>query len=165
MKTKSIGILLGLFLLISIAAVSAGVGNDNGNGGSIWTTKNDCGNVSQDVNQYNLGDQVYVNGANFGAGNHSWTITGLGGSNESGASCDPGIIVANGNYSVNSNGSFCFNAYNISSDDCGEYKVEFNNKKDNYGIKEIPLVPEFGLTAGLFVLASSIGIFFFVRRN
>jgi hypothetical protein len=97
---------------------------------AIWTTKNDCGNEAQDTNHYSIGDEVYINGDGFAAGTYDWSITGKPG----GASCDPGTIVASGNLSVNASGSFCINAYNVTSGDCGEYQVKFGVKGDNYRV-------------------------------
>lgn len=148
-------VLLGLFLLVTISAVSA-------NSGAIWTTGNDCGNKTQNVNHYNIGDKVYINSKHFAVGGeNSWTITGQPGN----ASCDPGKVVASGSYSVGPSGNFCFEAYTIQNDDCGEYKVDFGDKKDNYRINEPPIIPEFGIAAGMLTLASSIVILFFVRRK
>jgi len=98
--------------------------------GSIWTTKDDCGDVSQDVNHYAIGEDVWINGANFAEDTYDWKISGLPG----GASCDPNIIVASGTVGVNSSGSFCFDAYTVAIGDCGEYKVAVDNKQDNYRV-------------------------------
>lgn len=98
---------------------------------AIWTTKNDCGSSSQDANLYNIGESIYINGNSFSAGNYSWSITGKPG----GASCDPNIVVASGIKAVNSSGKFCFNAYLVNSNDCGEYQVKFGTKGDNYRVK------------------------------
>lgn len=165
--------------------------NDNGNSGSIWTTKNDCGTVQQDVNQYAIGEKVYINGNKFDAGDYEWEIKGLGGSENSQASCDPDKEVASGNYAVNESGGFCFEAYTIANDDCGEYKVGFNGnnndendystlneededkdgkndnngKSDNYHVDSLTaVVPEFGAVVGVLTILSALGIFFFVRR-
>jgi hypothetical protein len=43
--------------------------------------------------------------------------------------------------------------------------VEFGDKKDNYHVDTVPLIPEFGIAAGMLTLASSIIILFFVRRK
>ncbi|MFH1510246.1 MAG: hypothetical protein ABIF10_01030 [Candidatus Woesearchaeota archaeon] len=126
--------------------------------GSIWTTNGDCGNTSQDENHYNLGDQVYINGANFANTSHFWKIEGQPG----GASCDPGKQVANGTRGVDSTGAFCFLAYTIASDDCGEYKADFGDKKDNYRI-ENP-IPEFSTIAALVALAGAVVAFVAVRK-
>jgi hypothetical protein len=99
--------------------------NFTDNPGAIWTTKNDCGDVTQDVNHYNVGDRVYINGEGFPALTHSWSIKGQPGS------CDPSTVVASG-FIYGS--SFCFNAYNITSGDCGVYKATVSNKDDNYQI-------------------------------
>ncbi len=102
------------------------------NSGAIWTTRNDCGDIKQDVNHYDIGEHVYINGANFNPGNYFWKIKGQPG----GASCDPNIIVAMDIFTVNETGSFCFDAYTVQPDDCGEYKVKFANKGDNYRVKK-----------------------------
>ncbi len=107
-------------------------GNGKGNTGSIWTTRDDCGDIKQDVNHYAIGEHIYINGANFDPGDYFWKIKGQPG----GASCDPNIIVAMGTFTVDETGSFCFDAYTVQPDDCGEYKVKFANKGDNYRVKE-----------------------------
>ena len=130
---------------------------NGGGSGSIWTIKDSCGDKTQDENQYNFGDTVYINGANFEPGEYDWTITG----NPGGSSCNPGVIVASGSYTVDSSGSFCIEeAYTVQSDDCGEYKVNFDGKKDNYHV-----IPEFGLFAGIITLASAVGLFFIIRKK
>jgi len=59
--------------------------------GSIWTTQDDCGDITQNVNQYCSGDAVYINGANFEENiAFAWDITG------SPSSCDSNIIVVDG---------------------------------------------------------------------
>lgn len=134
-----------------------------GNPGAIWTTKGDCGNVSQDVNHYAIGETIYINGAGFDAGDYDWVING----NPGRASCDSDAVVASGNYAVDSSGAFCFEAYTVLNDDCGEYKVAFGEKKgDNYRIDlDAPIVPEFGFYIGALTLLSAVGVFFLVRRN
>ena len=97
---------------------------------SIWTTRDDCGDETQDVNHYTVGDHVYINGEGFSPGDYYWEIKGKPG----GASCDPGQIVANGTVTVGSIGDFCFDAYTIANDDCGEYQVKLDTKGDNYKV-------------------------------
>src|SRR3989344_1174975 len=98
---------------------------------AIWTTNNDCGTSQQDANHFSVNDNVYINGDGFDSRSYNWTITvKLGG-----ASCDPEIIVASGTQFVNFSGAFCFNAYNVQSDDCGEYQVKFEQKGDNYRVE------------------------------
>jgi hypothetical protein len=152
--------ILTIFLMVlSMSFVLA-----SGNSGSIWTTTSQCGEDNQNINHYSIGDIVYINGANFNEGNYDWEISGLGNSNESGASCDPNQIVAGDLESVDGTGNVCFAAYLIENDDCGEYKVNFNNKKDNYRVG-IPTVPEFGFYMGALTTMSAIGLFFVVRRD
>jgi len=97
--------------------------------GAIWTTLDDCGDSQQDVNHYYVGDDVYVNGANFDPDTgYNWNIKGAP------CSCDPDIVVANGIVYTDSDGNFCFNAYTVQSDDCGVYHVKVGNKNDNYQV-------------------------------
>ncbi len=151
-----------ILLVMSLVVMLAGFISANGNPGSIWTTNSDCGNESQDVNHYSIGEDVYINGANFNVGTYNWDITG----NPGGSSGDPGIIVASGSKATDTNGAFCFLAYTIESDDWGVYKVDFNGKNDNYHVNDgVPVVPEFGVFIGTLTIFSSVGIFFFVRKK
>jgi len=129
---------------------------EGGNAGSIWTTTNQCGTEQQDVNKYDVGENVYINGANFAPGIYEWAIKGLPG----GASCDPDEVIATGTYIVDSTGAFCFNAYTVKEGDCKEYKVSFDGKQDNYNV-----VPEFGTTVGILTALGAVGTFFLVRRK
>jgi len=97
--------------------------------GSIWTTRDDCGTISQNVNKYDIGEDVYINGTNFNATTtYSWDITGKPGS------ADPSTIVASGNHQTDSAGDFCFNAYTVAGDDDGVYGVTFDGKNDSYQV-------------------------------
>lgn len=131
---------------------------------SIWTTDGSCGGEQQDVNHYGIGDAVYINGKTDATeGNYvwDWTITGGAG----GSSCDSGAVVASGSaVAVDSNGTFCFEAYTVADDDCGEYKVDVNKKNDNYRVDE-PAVPEFGVMAAGIALVGATGMVFFARRK
>ena len=103
-------------------------------GGAIWTTRNDCGDQTQDVNHFDIGEIVFINGDNFEPADYDWSITGRPG----GASCDPNIAVASGVFTVVGNdGNFCFAAYTIQPDDCGEYQVKFDTKGDNYRVEPL----------------------------
>jgi hypothetical protein len=151
--------LLTLFLLLFLASyVSA-------TSGAIWTTNADCGNITQNVNHYAIGDKVFINGDNFNdLTQYNWDIVGQPGQ----ASCDPDITVANGNYTTDANGSFCFEAYTVANDDCGEYKVGFSNKNDNYQVDvsiEDPSVPEFGLIAGAVALVGLVAGVVVLRKK
>ena len=146
---------LALVLLLAIlpAFVSAGPG-------SIKTTTSAC-NSPVDENHYLIGETVYIHGSNFASSNYAWDITGQPG----GASCDPNIAVALGNFNVNSSNDFCFPAYVIQNGDCGEYKVTFDGKHDNYRVDDTPLVPEFGFVVGLATILGALTAFLVIRRN
>jgi VCBS repeat-containing protein len=97
--------------------------------GAIWTTRNDCGDQQQNVNEYCFGETVYINGNNFDPNKElNWSIIG------SPNSCDPDAIIASGTHPSGDNGSFCFLAYTIKNDDCGGYQVNVENKNDNYNV-------------------------------
>ncbi|MBN1480656.1 hypothetical protein EH223_21115, partial [candidate division KSB1 bacterium] len=108
-----------------------------GNPGAIWTTKNDCGDETQDANHYAIGEDVYINGSNFDPNTeYDWQIEGQPGQ----ASCDPGQVVASATITTDENGDFCFYAYTVQNDDCGEYKVNVGNKGDNYRVDTNPAI-------------------------
>jgi len=152
MKNKIMFTMLAAILVIaSMAMVSAT---------AIWTTTSDC-NSPQDENQYLPGQDVYIHGLGFDSNTlYSWDITGKPG----GASCDPGIVVANGSQSTNSLGGVCFKAYTI-TDDCGEYSVKFDKKNDNYRVQFVDAVPEFSTYVGILTALGAVGTFFMVRRK
>jgi len=103
--------------------------------GAIWTTRSGCGSPEQDVNHFDIGDHIYINGSGFdGTTTYSWSIKGKPG----GASCDPGIQVAGSSYQTDGSGAFCFSAYTVHADDCGEYQVKFGTKGDNYQVDGVP---------------------------
>ncbi|MCL5095216.1 MAG: hypothetical protein M1575_00550 [Patescibacteria group bacterium] len=103
----------------------------NGGSGSIWTTDGSCGTDQQDINHYPKGHHVYINGSGFNPNtSYDWNIEGK----PEGASCDPNQIVASGSRQTDINGGFCFDAYTVANNDCGEYGVDFENKKDNYQV-------------------------------
>jgi hypothetical protein len=147
-----------IFLIMAIFATSLVAAT---NPGSIWTTKNDCGDASQDVNHYAIGDVVYINGANFNPDTYSWDITGQPG----GASCDPNIVVVSGNETVDANGNFCFAAYTVQNDDCGEYKAHFNNKQDNYRVDDDNQIPEFGVIGAALGATVAVAGFLILRKR
>jgi hypothetical protein len=126
-------LLVTLGLLLLAASVFSSTETSAHGPGAIWTTTSSCGDP-QNVNHYEVGDTVYINGAGFtrhDGGSISWSITGQPGQ----ASSDPGIVVASGNASVDGDGAFCFAAYVVQPGDDGEYKAEADGKHDNYRVK------------------------------
>lgn len=157
-STITFTILATLLVIASVAGVIAPQPECTGNPGAIWTTNNDCGNETQDENQYALGGTVYINGKNFCAGTYDWSITKQSG--------NPKIVVASGNKTVDSTGSFCFKAYTIQANDTGVYSVDFGNKNDNYRVDlSLPVVPEFSTYVGALTVLGAVGLFFLVRKN
>lgn len=122
-------VIVAILAVISIFAVQSV--KAQGNNGAIWTTDSACGNASQDVNHFEHGHSVFINGDGFDPGSSlEWTIKG----NPGGASEDPGIVVASGTVNVDETGAFCFNSYTVKDDDGGEYSVKVGNKGDNYRV-------------------------------
>ncbi|MCE5207172.1 MAG: hypothetical protein LLG42_02560, partial [Chloroflexi bacterium] len=118
-------------LLLSAVQVPVSAQATTGGGGSIWTTRGDCGKLSQDVNQFSVGEDVYINGGGFApTTTYNWFIIGNPGSS------DAGIKVAEGTVTTNGQGKFCFYAYTIQEGDSGVYKNDVNGKNDNYSIRE-----------------------------
>jgi len=155
--------LIGIFIILSLSFISAVTitKENNGNSGSIWTTREDCV-APQNENQYNIGEHVWINGTGFDSlTEYEWRIVGLPENNlNGGASCDAGTTVKSGSETTNANGEICFDAYTVQEGDCGEYKAYFDNKKDNYHV-----VPEFGFVVGIMTILASVGVFLFVRRE
>jgi len=123
--------LLVLLLVIGLSLFFTNAAQATPGAGAIWTTNIDCGVDTQDENHYAKGSWVYINGANFDPGTYSWFIEGQPGS----ASDDPNVIVAQGSFTVDETGAFCFAAYQVQMDDGGEYKADFDGKKDNYRVQ------------------------------
>lgn len=128
-----------LFLgMIFSLLVQQGKINVQADSGAIWTTNASCGAVGQDLNHFAKGQLIYVNGAGFDANQVlNWDITG----NPGGSSCDPNQVVASGTITADSTGAFCFAAYTVAQDDCGEYKVNVGNKGDNYRVDDDQISP------------------------
>jgi hypothetical protein len=147
-----------IFIFLIAAIVTANIALATP--GSIWTTNGDCGDASQDVNHYAIGDVVYINGANYAEDIYSWDITGQPG----GASCDPDVAVASGNKVVDASGNFCFAAYTVQKDDCGEYKATVGNKHDNYRVNETQ-IPEFGVIGATLAITVAIAGFVIIRKK
>ena len=154
-KTLNLFVLAFIFVML-IGFVPAPQPACNGNSGSIWTTTGTCGDP-QNENHYNISDKVFINGANFCPGTYDWEIKGQPGN----ASCNPNIVVASGsNYVVDASGAFCFEAYTVQNNNCGEYKAYFDGKHDNYNV-----VPEFGTMVGILTALGALGVFFLVRKK
>ena len=102
--------------------------------GAIWTTKGGCGDPEQNVNLYEIGEDVWINGSGFIPETYPWSIEGQPG----GASGDPNIVVASGSVTTDASGAFCFPAYTVAEDDWGTYNVTVGNKGDNYRVNQEP---------------------------
>lgn len=134
-------LIAGAFLTVAtqpVAATTAG-------SGSIWTTKGDCGSDTQDVNQYYVGDYVYINYKNFAVGSYTWAIKdpGTNGTVLVGSSVVNGIY---GGYTVSvpDTGEHCFLAYRFVSGDArsNPYSAVFGDvKKDNLKVDASPPSP------------------------
>jgi hypothetical protein len=119
-KSLSVISLLGLMLYTAMPSQSFAAS------GAIWTTGSDCGVEVQDQNHYAVGDHVFINGANFDAGDYDWVVKGPGANGE---------IDASGTITVDETGAFCFDAYTVTADDSGVYQVNVGNKNDNFSVK------------------------------
>ena len=143
-----------IMLLVSLSII--GFVSATANPGSIWTTTITCGDPQND-NEYAVGENVYINGANFYEGTYNWDI--------SGNPFKEADKVASGTITVNNTGKFCFNAYTVQMNDSGEYKANVNeHKSDNYHVfSSIPVAPEFGTVVGVLTILGALGVFFVVR--
>lgn len=147
-------------LIIFISFILLGMVLANGSG-AIWTTTNGCGEDSpQDENHYLEGDALYLNGENFDEGNYTFDITGLPGQ----ASCHPAQTIIEGSQAVDETGAFCVPIYVIQEDDCGEYKVTFGKKHDNYRVDVPPVVPEFTFVVASATVLGALIAFLIIRK-
>lgn len=105
--------------------------------GRIWTTENDCGDLSQDVNHYVTWEWVHINGSGFAAGDYIWEIYGTPGS-------DTPWTIATDSITIDATGNFCVRAHQVQPDEGGEYKVNLTPvgggpaKNDNYQVSPAP---------------------------
>jgi LPXTG-site transpeptidase (sortase) family protein len=139
MKHLFIHHVMAVIMIITILATSTPLVYAK-NTGAIWTTRADCGEEQQDVNHYEIGEMVTINGANFEPNTtYTWTITGQPG----GASADPNTIVATGTLTTDATGAFCIPAYVVAADDDGEYTVDIPEakKNDNYRVRGVEPTP------------------------
>ncbi|MBX4188100.1 MAG: hypothetical protein KW793_03120 [Candidatus Doudnabacteria bacterium] len=166
-KSKSVGLAttkpvvalsMGLLLMIVFTPF---IVNAAGNNGAIWSNFGPCGSP-QDVNQYSIGEHVFLNGNNFDSNESlAWEIKGKPG----GASADPNIVVASGTINADVSGAFCFDAYTVAADDDGEYQVKIGTKGDNYQVDgqvvlpppPPPTTPTATLTLGKVVVNDNVG--------
>lgn len=125
--------------------------------GAIWTTTESCGEDPQNENHYFAGQTVYINGANFKKGTYEWNIAGQPFKEKD--------IIISGKVIVDSTEKFCFPAYTIQYSDSGEYKATVGNKHDNYRVISPPMVPEFGLVAGIITIFGALGTFLIIRKK
>lgn len=119
--------------IIALGLVVACAIIGNAGAGVLWTTFFDCSQAQQNINQFYVGDSVYVHGENFAPGTYNWDITGTPGS------CDSKFTVASGTVTVGVDGGFCFWAYQVQPDDCGVYKYGVDKKNDNYRVVGSPI--------------------------
>lgn len=156
MKKLLIVLMLGVMLI----GLTAGV---NENSGKFWITKNACGEQIQEENKFSPGEEVYLNGENLDSSvEYYWAVTGGGGS----SSGDPGVTLADGFHTPDSEGKFCFKGYVVEIDDWGEYRTSYGVKNSNYRVNgDTIVVPEFSEIVGVLTVISALGVFFFVRRK
>lgn len=83
---------------------------------NLWFTKGGCGSAG--VTHFQAGDVIYLNGTDFPPGPTEYTIYGQPGS------CDEYVTIVRQVYTVDATGTFCFAAYSVADDDCGEYSVQ-----------------------------------------
>lgn len=127
---KKLALIISLFAFMMLAFTSL-FGVDTYAAGAIWTTTTGCG-PKQNVNQYSVGDHVYINGSGFTASTpYSWNINTV----------PTTTAVASGSHSTDASGNVCFDAYTIQAGDSGVYKATFGDKTDNYQVGSSSVTP------------------------
>ena len=147
---KAIYAIAAILMLVSVFADS----------GSIWDTDMPCSD--NEINQYNIGDIVYVHGHGFDPDtDYEWTVEGQPGE----ASCKPTVVVASGTLTSDEFGDICELAYVIQQDDCGVYKITVGQKHDTFSVDEGEPIPEFGVVAGgIAAVAAIAGMIVFRKK-
>jgi len=132
-------LIAGAFLTMAPTAASAAPGGPPGGAGAIWTTKGDCGNESQDVNHYKVGEAIYINYKNFTPGLETdWQInaTGAGHPVLVGSDLENGIYGGNP-ITVEPDGNGCFLAFVFTNSEVNQtYQAKFGGvtKNDNFSV-------------------------------
>jgi hypothetical protein len=119
-----------------LGATPASVSFAQSGSGAIWTTLDTCGDPEQNVNQYQIGDMVYINAANFDQNEFlAWDITRVSG--------NPKETIATGSVTADGNGAFCIAAYTIEPTTLtGTYQVTVGDvKSDNFRIQAADPTP------------------------
>lgn len=133
---RRVGLLAGTSLLAMAAigpAASPALAKPSG---SIWTTDEDCSaQGAQNANSYDVGETVFLRGANFAPSSaFTWSVSGKPG----GASGDPNQEVGAGGSTTDAAGALCVAAYVVAADDWGEYSVKVEQgstrKNDNFSV-------------------------------
>lgn len=116
-------------LSLMFSLVSGSLAYAVANPGAIWTTTGSCGDP-QNINQYAVGESIYINGSNFTAGNYAWSIENANGSK----------VIASGNTTVGTSGNVCFLAKTLTASDIGgPYKAGVGTvKNDNFRVVDGP---------------------------
>ncbi len=97
---------------------------------NLWITTGGCGPASAGSLVFHPGDVLYFNGVDFTQGPNEWTIYGRPGS------CDEYTTIVRSSVNVDASGTFCFEAYTIASDDCGEYAVQIGECYTVYTVEQ-----------------------------
>ncbi len=135
----SAGYMLGVICLafaMVLSATPASVSFAQSGSGAIWTTLDTCGDPEQNVNHYQIGDIVYINGANFDPDEAmAWDITRVSG--------NPKETIATGTVTADGNGAFCIAAYTIEPTAVtGTYQTTVGDvKSDNFRIQATDPTP------------------------
>jgi hypothetical protein len=133
------GYMLGVICLafaMVLSATPALVSYAQSGSGAIWTTLDTCGDPEQNVNHYQIGDIVYINGANFDPVEAlAWDITRVSG--------NPKETIATGTLTADGNGAFCIAAYTIEpTTKTGTYQTTVGEvKSDNFRIQATDPTP------------------------
>jgi Tol biopolymer transport system component len=112
--------------LLAMTVVPDGGGDRMAGSGSIWTTDSSC--QPQNINQYTLGQQIWIRADNFWRNStYSWSIKEPG---------HFGATVVSGRQTTNNQGYVCFYAYTFTASDTinNPYSVKFSNKNDNFSV-------------------------------
>lgn len=94
--------------------------------GAVWTTTGSCGDP-QNINQYAVGETVFINGSGFTANTSgTWQIKDPGAN---------GTVHYSGPVTTDASGAFCVQARTLTNDDIGgPYNAQAFDKNDNFSV-------------------------------
>lgn len=121
-KKQSLLIVFIFIFTVAVSFVSATYGYVCVNCGQnqVLKTAEKCGDFNENSNNFEIGENICLNGKSFQAGVYNWEIK------------QNGEVVANGKKRVDNTGKFCLQTQ---TEGCGEYEMNFGGMVKTYSVE------------------------------